>query len=139
MKRLVSLLMCLLLAAASFAEDADLSTSDLPVTQVESEAPLLNPQPVGEEGTPFLGKWRLTALILESVETDPALYGITLTLNFTADGLVTVTDDLSTQTTVWTTAEGAAIVSGLPLRLTEDGNLIMNDDGTVMIYTLSEV
>ena len=93
------------------------------------------PIPVGEEGEPFLGEWTLFSMLIGGDPIDPALFGMTMVLNFTEDGLVTVTDDLDTQTTTWHVADGAAMVEGSPLTLNEDGLLVLEDEeGTVMFF-----
>ena len=101
----------------------------------EEPAPQLDPVPVGEEGAPFLGQWTLFSMLIDGDPIDPALFGITMILNFTEDGLVTVTDDLDTQTTTWYVADGAAMVEGAPLTVNEDGLLVLEDEeGSVMFF-----
>lgn len=103
---------------------------------VDAEAaPQLDPVPVGEEGAAFLGEWTLFSILIGGDPFDPALFGMTMVLNFTEDGLVTVTDDLDTQTTTWYVADDAAMVEGAPLTLNEDGLLVMEDEeGSVMFF-----
>lgn len=105
----------------------------------EEPVPQPDPVPVGEEGEPFLGEWTLFSMLIGGDPFDPALFGMTMVLNFTEDGLVTVTDDLDTQTTTWYMADGAAMVEGSPLTLNEDGLLVLEDEeGTVMFFTQGE-
>ena len=69
---------------------------------------------------------------------NPALLGTSMTLTFTEDGQVSFTDDLETEITAWHVENGAAIIEGSPLTLTEEGKLIMTEDGASMIFIQGE-
>lgn len=99
-------------------------------TEPEMTVPELTFTPVGEEGAAFLGTWTLEAIEAE---------GMSMTLTFTADGQAIFTDDLETEITAWHVENGAAIIEGSPLTLTEDGKLIMSEDGASMIFTQGEL
>jgi len=119
-------------------EEEPLPTEE-PATIEEEPVPQPDPVPVGEEGAAFLGEWTLFSMLIDGDPFDPALFGMTMILNFTEDGLVTVTDDLDTQTTTWHVADGAAMVEGSPLTLNEDGLLVLEDEeGSVMFFTQGE-
>ncbi len=117
-------------------EDETPSAEEEPIPANEEEtAAQPDPVPVGEEGDPFLGVWTLFSILIDGDPLDPGLFGMTMVLNFTEDGLVTVTDDLDTQTTTWHVADGAAMVEDSPLTLNEDGLLVLEDEeGTVMFF-----
>ena len=115
--------------------EAPIPVEEEPASPADEAAAQLNPIPVGEEGTAFLGEWTLFSLLIDGDPFDPALLGMTMVLNFTEDGLVSVTDDLDTQNTTWYVADGAAMVEGSPLTLNEDGLLVMEDEeGSVMFF-----
>ena len=100
--------------------------------------PELTFTPVGEEGAAFLGTWTLEAIEAEGMTMNPALLGMSMTLTFTEDGQVSFTDDLETEITAWHVENGAAIIEGSPLTLTEEGKLIMTEDGASMIFIQGE-
>lgn len=99
------------------------------------EALLLGAAPVGEEGEPFLGQWELISLIIEDEEIDPALFGMTMTLTFHADGTVVSDDGWEPYTTTWYVSYGNAVVEGDVLVLDELDRLIFDDSEGQMIFT----
>lgn len=122
-------------------DDNTLSVSDgwciftregfLPTTD---EALLLGAEPVGEEGEPFLGTWELTSLIVEEEVLDPELFGMTMTISFYDDGLVTTDDGLEPYTTTWVVSYGSAVVEGDILTIDENDQLVYNSLDGAMIF-----
>lgn len=122
-------------------DDNTLSVSDgwciftregfLPTTD---EALLLGAEPVGEEGEPFLGTWELTSLIVEEEVLDPELFGMTMTIIFYDDGLVTTDDGLEPYTTTWVVSYGSAVVEGDILTIDENDQLVYNSLDGAMIF-----
>ena len=124
-------------------EAAEPESTEPVVTAPESSEPAVaEPEltfiPVGEEGAAFLGTWTLEAIEAEGMTMNPALLGMSMTLTFTEDGQVSFTDDLETEITAWHVEDGVAIIEGSPLTLTEEGKLIMTEDGASMIFTQGE-
>lgn len=113
-----------------FAREGFLPTTD--------QALLLGAEPIGEAGLPFCGQWVLETIIMEGESYDPALFGMSMTVTFTADGLVTTDDGMEPYTTTWFESYGSAVVEGDILTLNEDGKLVMNASDGSMIFALVE-
>jgi len=109
-----------------FAREGFLPTTD--------EALLLGATPVGEDGTPFLGKWDLTLLVLEGQEVDPALFDMVMTLTFHENGLVVSDDGWEPYTTTWLASYGSAVIEGDILTIDEEDRLVYNAADGQMIF-----
>ena len=110
-----------------FAREGFLPTTD--------EALLLGAEPVGEEGEPYLGQWELVNLIIEDEDVDPALFGMTMTLTFNADGTVVSDDGWEPYTTTWYVDNGFAIIEFDILYIDEENDLLIFDqEGDSMIF-----
>ena len=99
---------------------------------------LLNAQPVGEEGAPFLGKWNLVSIISDGTTMSPDLLGMYMALTFNADGTVLSEDDLDAYTTTWFVSYGNAVMEGHVLFFNEEGQLVTEDEETVLIFSRDE-
>lgn len=110
---------------------------DVDMSEIEWLA--LDPVPVGEEGAPFLGVWKLEGIEMDGATMPPALMGLEeMSLTLTEDGLVTLYDGVESMLSVWYVEDGAAIVDGMPMTLREDGKLVMEEDGAAMVFALGE-
>lgn len=109
------------------AEDEDLFAA--PIAEEEFTF-----TPVGTEGDAFLGLWSLESIIMDGESVDPALFGMTMTLDFHADGSVLSDDGWDPYTAPWHVEDGAAIVDDLTLTINEDGKLVMEEDGAAMLF-----
>lgn len=110
-----------------FAREGFLPTTD--------EALLLAAEPVGKEGLPFLGAWELTSLIIEEEVIEPDLFGMTMTLTFYGNGLVTSDDGLEPYTTTWFMSYGNAVVEGDVLFLDDNDQLNFSTVDGTMVFT----
>lgn len=95
--------------------------------------------PVGAEGEALLGLWSLEALVMDGESINPALFGMTMTLDFSADGSVMISDGEEPYAAPWRMENGSATVDGLALVLREDGKLVMEEDGAAMIFVRGEI
>lgn len=124
-------------------DDNTLSVSDgwmifaregfLPATD---QALLLGAQPVGESGYPFCGTWALESVVLDGEAYDPAIFGMSMELVLSSDGLCTSSDGMDVYTTTWFEAYGNAMVEGDVLVLNEEGKLVMSAEDGEMICAL---
>ena len=124
-------------------DDNTLSVSDgwmifaregfLPATD---QALLLGAQPVGESGYPFCGTWALESVVLDGEAYDPAIFGMSMELVLSSDGLCTSSDGMDVYTTTWFEAYGNAMVEGDVLVLNEEGKLVMSAEDSEMIFAL---
>lgn len=103
------------------------------------EALLLGATPVGDEGAPFLGVWNLVSLVLDGETVDPALFSMSMTLTFNADGTVLSDDGWDSYTTTWAVSDGSAVVDGDILTIGEDGRLVCHASDGQMIFAPAEV
>ncbi len=94
----------------------------------------LNAVPVGEDGEPFLGTWSLSTINVEGETYNAADLGLNMELTFNADGTVTSLEDGETNTSTWSVEYGAAMVDGLFLTLNDEGQLVLTDEGSEMIF-----
>lgn len=94
--------------------------------------------PVGAEGDAFLGLWSLESIVMDGEAFDPALFGMTMTLDFRADGSVVSDDGLDPSVAPWRVENGVAIVDDLTLTINADGKLMMEEDGASMIFVRGE-
>ncbi|MBQ4580567.1 MAG: hypothetical protein IJA83_07880 [Clostridia bacterium] len=94
--------------------------------------------PVGEEGAPFLGAWTLEMLETGGMQLDPAMLGMSMTLTFCEDGSVTSDDGSEPSVSAWHVENGAAVADDLILTLNEEGKLIMDVEGDLMLFTKDE-
>jgi len=94
--------------------------------------------PVGAEGDAFLGLWTLDAIVMDGESISPALFGISMTFDFRADGTVVSDDGEEPSVTAWHVENGAAIADGLALTIREDGKLVMEEDGAAMVFVKGE-
>lgn len=125
MKRILSLLLALLLfCIPAMAEDTDTALTSVPV---------------GEEGIPFLGEWRLEAIEMDGTSMNPAQLGMEMVITLTEDGLVSLYDGSETMQATWFVSYGVAVVDGALLKLREDGKLVLEEEGGMMIFTQGEV
>lgn len=98
----------------------------------------LDSVPVGEEGEPFLGTWSLSILNIDGSTFNAADLGLNMELTFYADGTVTSLEDGESNTSVWSVEYGAAMVDGLFLTLNDEGQLVLKEDDSEMIFVQGE-
>lgn len=105
---------------------------------VNPEADVVNPEadvaPVGDDGAPFIGAWYLELLVLDGMEMNPALLGMNMSIEFFADGTVATDDGEGPVTSTWTVENGAALVDGMPMTISSEGKLVLDDGEAQMIF-----
>lgn len=94
--------------------------------------------PVGEEGNVFLGLWTLEAIVMDGESISPSLLGMTMNMDFSADGTVVMTDDGEASTGPWYIENGAAMMDGQALTINNDGKLVMADEEASLIFARGE-
>lgn len=99
----------------------------------------LQPVPVGEEGEPFLGTWTLSSMCFDGTTFSAADFGMSMEMTFNADGTATSVEDGETNIGVWSVENGAVMVDGLALTINEEGQLVLEEDGAMMIFVQGEV
>lgn len=105
-----------------------------PMPEPEPEPEPAEAAPVGEEGAAFVGKWQADTMELEGEVYSVADMGVEMTFTLYADGVAESFDGENTDVGVWTVEDGAAIVSEMPLVLTEDGKLVMDDPDMIITF-----
>ena len=100
-----------------------------------TEKPITGPKPVGEEGLPYLGEWKLAALSMEDATLDPVEFGMSMTLTLNEDGTFTmVSDDDSPSEGYWfVNADGASLM-GVAMTLDDDGCLLLAEDSGTLRF-----
>ena len=100
-----------------------------------TEKPITGPQPVGEEGAPYLGEWVLTALVLGDTAVDPAEYGMTMTLTLNEDGTFEIlSEGEDPEQGYWFVNENGASLMGIPVTLDAEGFLVAEEDDGQMKF-----
>jgi len=100
--------------------------------------------PVGEEGAPYFGVWSGIEMTMDGYSMKLADYGMTMTLILLEDGKMIFTDegiDLSDPSILdgieapgWRVENGAAIGDGCTMILTENDLLILDEEGSQLIF-----
>ena len=91
-------------------------------------------KPIGEEGAAFFGTWYAETLEMEGMVFNAADMDMNMHLSLNADGTALMDDGESTDSAIWTFADGTAYIDGMALTLTEDGKLCMEEDGVRLIF-----
>ena len=104
--------------------------------------------PVGEEGQPYFGVWNGVEMIMDGDSLMLADFGTTMTLILLEDGRMIFADeeiDLSDPSMLdefeapgWRVENGVAIGDGCTMSITEDGRLVLHEDGAQLILERGE-
>lgn len=100
----------------------------------EDEREPIIAMPIGEEGTPFFGRWQISSLEMEGISISAAESGIVMDLTLNSDGTCAIYDGEETKTGVWTMIDGAGWLQGCRMTIDADGRLRMNEDGASSFY-----
>jgi len=119
-------------------EATEPETTEPEVTEPETTEPEIVFTPVGEEGAPFLGLWTLEMIDVDGMPMDPALFGMNMSMTFEEDGSVLCDDGMDVEILPWHVENGAAIVDGMALTISDEGKLLMSDGGDTMIFAPGE-
>ncbi|MGN1019884.1 MAG: leucine-rich repeat protein [Aristaeellaceae bacterium] len=93
-------------------------------------------QPVGEEGEPFLGDWYAQTIEMDGSVYSLSDFGLSLTLTFNEDGTVVVFDGEEDDTAAWSVSDGEAWIDGyIMVVLQPDGSLCMEDMSGKFVFT----
>lgn len=90
--------------------------------------------PVGEAGAPYVGQWEASILEMEGESYAVAEMGMQMLMTLGEDGTASNYDGETTETSVWYMEDGVAMLDGLALVLTENGQLVMADDEMKLIF-----
>lgn len=110
-----------------------------PMPTPEPTIELTEATPVGEEGAAYVGKWQAETIEVEG-ETYPAsIMEMELTMVLKEDGSADITDSEATESSFWMIEDGVVIIDQMPSAiLSEDGKLIMEEDGLKIFFTKTE-
>ena len=98
----------------------------------------LNATPVGDEGAPFFGTWTLDSLSFDGESYSAATFGMNMIITLNQDGTAISQEDTLSETTTWYAENGYAVVDGLLLSINADGQLVLEEDGAMMIFLRGE-
>ena len=98
----------------------------------------LNATPVGEEGAPFFGTWTLDSLSFDGESYSAATFGMNMVITLNQDGTAISQEDTLSETTTWYAENGYAVVDGLLFSINADGQLVVEEDGAMMIFQRGE-
>ena len=90
--------------------------------------------PVGEEGEPFCGAWRLDAIVIDGESYSPALIGMAMDFTLTADGLATIVIDGEETHCTWCVSGPAVLIDVDMFLPDEEGRLVLSDESAAMIF-----
>ncbi len=95
------------------------------------------------EEVELAGTWYLNSIEEEGMEFSPAMMGMEMELVLNDDGSAELTSiyggEADTDAAQWAETDGGVTVTDsegteMPLVLDEDGNLVMDEDGTIMVF-----
>lgn len=89
----------------------------------------------GAAAEAFFGSWALATVEFDGESYDPALFGMSMSITFGADGTVMLFDDSEASMDVWTYADGQMIVDGSALYIDAEDHLVLADPSAAMIFT----
>ncbi len=93
------------------------------------------PDPVGEEGLPYVGVWNGSTMETDGMEMNMADIGMSIGITFYDDGFAELYEEGVPETVTWSVSDGAADIAGMmQLKLDEYGRLYMDEDGTIMYF-----
>ncbi|MBQ7305799.1 MAG: hypothetical protein IJW85_06275, partial [Clostridia bacterium] len=98
----------------------------------------LNATPVGDEGAPFFGTWTLDSLSFDGESYSAATFGMNMVITLNQDGTAVSQEDTLSETTTWYAENGYAVVDGLLFSINADGQLVVEEDGAMMIFLRGE-
>lgn len=94
--------------------------------------------PVGEEGAAYIGNWQADTMEIDGESYSVADMGIEMSVMLNADGTAESFDGEATETGAWTIEDGNVVLEGVPLTLSEDGRLIMDEDGIKLYFVKND-
>lgn len=112
--------------------------ADYAANPVATPEPVITPepvaaQPVGEAGAPYLGVWKVTEVIIGGEAHAASEFGMDMGFTLNEDGTAIMANaDGSTAEMTWTVSDGAAVLDGVSMTLTEDGRLYADAEGMQM-------
>ncbi len=113
---------------------SDASASE-PEALVSEEKPVA---PVSEDGASYVGTWAADTLEMDGEVYPVAVMGLEMYFTLNADGTAESYDGEATETGTWTIENGSVIVEGMPLAVTEEGKLVMEEDGMKLVFVKSD-
>ena len=100
----------------------------------EEEYETITAMPIGEEGAPYFGTWKLSALEMEGISIAAAEFGMEMDLTLNSDGTCAMYDGEETRTGAWTMIDGAAWLEGSTMTIDAEGRLCMEEEGASMYF-----
>ncbi len=94
--------------------------------------------PVGEEGAAYIGTWQADIMEMDGESYSVADMGAEMSVTFYEDGTAESFDGETTEAGAWTIEDGIVVLEGVPMTLSEDGRLIMDEDGMKLYFVKTD-
>lgn len=117
---------------------AAVKSEPMAAPEPDEEPEVLDPIPVGEEGAPYFGTWKILSMGEGSDVVYAEEIGLVMDLAFSEDGTVEIWDGETADLGLWLVVDGTAIVADEVMTIGEDGRLYLESDGMVMVFVRSE-
>jgi len=117
---------------------AAVRSEPIPAPTPAPEPEEMEPMPVGAEGEPYFGTWKLVSMEAEGVALDVAALGMAMDMTFSEDGTVTLWDGEESELALWVVVGDAAVVADEIVTIGGDGRLYLEGEGMKMAFARTD-
>ena len=117
---------------------AAVKSEPMPMPTPAPEMEIMEPVPVGEEGEPYFGTWKIVSMNMDGVVLSVDEMGMVMDMTFCEDGTVTLWDGEESELALWLVVGDAAVVADEIMTIGEDGRLYLEGEGMKMAFARME-
>ena len=103
-----------------------------------ASVPAADAAPVSGDGAAYVGTWQANLLEMDGESYPVADMGLVMYFTLNADGTAESYDGEVAETGTWAFENGAVIVDGVEIQVTEDGRLLMEDADSKLFFVRTD-